>query len=46
MVYYVVKFVSGAYTLQDDTKWDGQISSASELFFKAKYLSCMQENTS
>ena len=42
---YVINFVSEAYTLQDYTKCDRQIISASECFFKTQYLSCMQENT-
>ena len=45
MGYYVINFVSEAYTLQYYTKCDRQIISASELFFKAQYLSCMQEKT-
>ena len=45
MGYYVIKFVSEAYTLQYENTCDGKISSADELFFKAKYLSCTQENT-
>ena len=43
MGYYVIKFVSEAYTLQDDNSRDGQIISSGELVFKAQYLSCMQE---
>ena len=42
---YMIKFLSEAYTLHDDTTCDIQISSASELFVKAKYLSSMQEKT-
>ena len=45
MGYYLIKFLSEAYTLHDDTTCDIQISSASELFVKAKYLSSMQEKT-
>ena len=41
----MIKFVSKAYILQDGTTCDGQIISHGELFFKAQYLSCMQENT-
>ena len=43
MVYYVIKFVSEVYTLQYDTKWDGQIISSSELVVNAQYLICMKE---
>ena len=42
MGYYVIKFVSEAYTLQDDTTCDRTIVSAVELFFNRQYLSCMQ----
>ena len=45
MGYYLIKFLSEAYTLQDDTKCNGQIISAGEIFVKAQYLSCMKENT-
>ena len=34
MGYYVIKFVSDVYTLQDDTTCEKQISSASELVVK------------
>ena len=44
MGYCVIKFVSEAYTLQDDTTCDGKISSVDELFVKAQYLNCMKEN--
>ena len=44
MGYYVIKFVSEAYTLQEDTICDRQIISSGELVFKAQYLICMQEN--
>ena len=45
MRYYVIKFVSKVYTLQDDTIFDRKMSSAGELVVKTKYLSCMQEKT-
>ena len=45
MGYYVIKFVSEAYTLQEDTKYDGKIISDGELIVKPRYRSCMQENT-
>ena len=42
MGYYVIKFVSYTYTLQEDTSCEGQIISAGEICFKTKYLICMQ----
>ena len=44
MVYYVIKFVSEAYTLQEYITPDRQISTAGGLVFKVHYLRCMQEN--
>ena len=41
---YVVKFLSEAYTLQNNTTIDGQGISAGELVVKAQYLCSMQEN--
>ena len=41
--YDVIKFVSEAYTLQDDTTCDIQISSFVEIIFKLQYPSCMKE---
>ena len=38
-------FTSGAYTLQENTKIDGQIISAGELVVKAQYLFLMQVDT-
>ena len=35
MGYYLIKFVSESYTLQDDTTWDGQLISAFVLAVKA-----------
>ena len=43
MGYYVINFVSEAYTLQDENKCDRKISSACELVVKAKYLRNMKE---
>ena len=43
--YSVIKFVSYAYTLQEDTTCYGQIISSGELVVKAHYLSCTQEDT-
>ena len=44
MGYYIIKDVSDAYTLQEDTKCNGKIGTASKLVVKAQYLSCMKEN--
>ena len=38
-------FTSDAYTLQENTKIDGQIITAGELVVKAKYLCSMQVDT-
>ena len=45
MGYYVIKFFSDAYTLQEDTTCDGICFLAGELVVKAQYLKYMQENT-
>ena len=45
MGYYTVNFISEAQTLQYETKYDRQIISAGELFFKSHDLRCMQEKT-
>ena len=42
MGYYVIKFFSEAYTLQEDITCDGKIISAVELVVGSKYLSCVQ----
>ena len=41
---YVIKFISEAYTLQNNTTIDDQIISAGDLVVKAQYLCSMQEN--
>ena len=41
-VFYVNKFISEAYTLQNNTQIDRQFISAGELFFKAQYLYSVQ----
>ena len=43
--FYVIMFLSGAYTLQEDTTIDGQIITAGELVVNAKYLCSMQLDT-
>ena len=43
--FYVIMFTSGAYTLQENTKIDGQIITARELVVNAKYLCSMQVDT-
>ena len=45
MVYYAIKFVSEAYTLQYDTTCDSQLISSGELVVNSQYLICIQENT-
>ena len=42
MGYYVIKFFSEAYTLQDYTTCDGKIIPSGELAVKAQYLICIQ----
>ena len=43
--FYVIMLTSGAYTLRENTKIDGQIITAGELVVKAKYLCSMQVDT-
>ena len=42
---YFIKFISEAYTLQNNIKIDGKVISAGELVFKSQYLCYIQENT-
>ena len=42
-IFYFIQFISEAYTLQNNTKIDGQVISAGELVVKAKYLFSIQE---
>ena len=42
---YVIKFLSEACTLQNNTTIDGEVISAGELFVKSQYLYSMQEDT-
>ena len=44
-LFYVIQFISEAYTLQNNTKIYGQIISAGELVVKAQYIYSIQENT-
>ena len=39
--YYVLKYVSETYNLQEDTTCDGKISMAGELVVKAKCMRCI-----
>ena len=39
--FYVIQFISDAYTLQSNIKFPGQVISAGELVVKAQYLSYM-----
>ena len=41
----VIMFTSGAYTLQENKKIDGQIITAGELVVEAKYLCSIQIDT-
>ena len=43
--FYVIKFISEAYALQNNATIYGKFISAGELFVKAQYLFSMQENT-
>ena len=43
--FYFIMFASGAYTLQENTKIDGQIITAGELVVKAQYLCSMKIDT-
>ena len=43
--YYVINFISEAYTLQNNATIDGKIITAGESFVKAKYLSSVQDIT-
>ena len=43
--FYVIKLISEAYTLQNNTTIDGQVISAGELVVRVQYLCSIQENT-
>ena len=43
--FYVIQFLSEAYTLQNNTTIDVQVIYPSELVVKSQYLCSMQENT-
>ena len=45
MAYYVVKFLSEPYMLQDNKIVDKQVIMAGELIVKSEYLSIMKANT-
>ena len=42
MVYYVIKFITESYTIQEETMYNGQISNYDELVVKNQYMNCMQ----
>ena len=44
-LFYVIKFISDAYMLQNNTTIDRTFISSGELFVKAQYLCSVQENT-
>ena len=43
--FYVIKFISEAFMLKNNTIIYGQVISAGELVVKAKYIFSVQENT-
>ena len=45
MGYYVAKFLSKPYKLQDDKKVDNQVMRAGELIVKAEYINIKKSNT-
>ena len=42
--YYLTKFFSEAYTLQEDTTYNRLIILVGKIVLKTQYISCMQEN--
>ena len=44
-VFYVIQFLSDAYTIKNNTTIDGQVISSGELVVKAQYICSIQENT-
>ena len=45
MGYYVIKFMSEHYTLQEETMYYVQISTSVELAVKSQYMNFMKYNT-
>ena len=45
MGYYVIKFVSESYTLQEETTCDVIIINSGELVVKSRCMKCIQYNT-
>ena len=45
ILYYVIKFISRVYTLQEATTFDGEVSSSGEIVIKSQYMKYMQYNT-
>ena len=43
--FYVIMFITEAYTLQNNTAIDGKFMSVGELVIKAQYIFFMKENT-
>ena len=43
--YYFIKFISEAYTLQNNTTIDGKVINAGELVVKAQYILSMKDNS-
>ena len=44
MGYFVIKFMSEAYTLQEDTTCDGKICSSDDLAVKYQHMNFIQYN--
>ena len=45
MGYYVIKFMSETYILEEEKMCDGKISTSGELYVKPQYTNCTQDNT-
>ena len=43
--YYMIKFISEPYTLQEETLCDEKIISDGKIVVKVQYMNCMQDNT-
>ena len=44
MGYYVIKFMSEPYTIQEEKMFDGKFTTAGEIVVKAQYMNCLQDN--
>ena len=43
--YYVIKFISEAYTMKNNTTIEGKMISSGELVVREQYIFSLQENT-